>query len=79
MAKEGYKPGGTWGIDDRTGFKVRLRDLRKEWTGYRVDDPDRRNPQEFVRGRAERISVPDPRPEPADTFVSTNEVTAEDL
>jgi hypothetical protein len=38
-----------------------------------------RNAQDFVRGVADRQAVKDPSPEPADYFLSTNEVTSSSL
>lgn len=69
------------GICDRCGFEYPLSQLRKEWTGLKVcrADYDRRHPQEFVRGVADKQSVPDPRPEPAPVFVAPGDITAEDL
>ncbi len=59
-----------WGIDDRTGFKERLRDLRREpITGFRVKNPDKVNPQMFVRGVKDLQALRNARPEPADVFV----------
>lgn len=65
----GYKPGDFWRIDDHTGFKVRSSRTSKEWTGLISVDPDIRNPQDFVRGRADHQNVPDPRPEAANVFI----------
>jgi hypothetical protein len=38
-----------WGISDRSGFRYRLRDMRKEWTGQLVgpDEYDPKHPQLF--------------------------------
>lgn len=75
-----YVPGGTWGICDRCGFKFRLNELRKEWSGLMVCDadfdplPDTMKP---LRSGPEGLARPDARPEPTDTFVGT--VRPEDL
>ncbi len=69
-------------ICDRTGFKVKASQTRKEWNGLlvRVEDWEERHPQDFVRSIREKQFVDDPRPEPVeDTFVGPNDVTAEDL
>ena len=66
MADEHYIPGGFYRCCERCGFKRRHYDTRKEWTGlYVCADTcfEVRHPQDFVRGRADRQSVPDPRPE----------------
>ena len=79
MANEYYKPGDNWVIDDITGFKVRASETVKQWNGLRVhrDWAEMRNPQDFVRGVADLQRVPDPRPEAADRFLDTDEVTAD--
>lgn len=59
-------------IDDATGFKVPLRTLRKQWDGAMVVDPDKRNPQDFIRARPERLALQNPRPEAPDTFIADN-------
>lgn len=58
------------GIDDYTGFKVHLDTLQKDWQGLRTQDPDIRNPQDFVRGVKDNSSLPFARPEAPDTFVA---------
>lgn len=70
MSQEGYRKGDHWLIDARTGFRIRRSDARKEYTGAIVhkDDWEPRHPQEFVRGKRDRQAVPEPRPEPIDTF-----------
>lgn len=68
--RSGYRTGDFYRIDDRTGFAVRASRTVKEWDNQIVDrhDVDGRHPQDFVRGRAERQSVPDPRPDPDPIF-----------
>ena len=81
-AADFYKPGSWNRICDRCGFKRKAEDTRKEWTGLIVCRDgclDVRNPQDFVRGGHDRQRVPDPRPEAADDFLGTNEVTAASL
>ena len=66
-----YVPGGYWVIDDRTGFRVRASEARKEWTGLLVDGVDEyedRHPQDFVRARTDRQNVKNPRPPPPDVY-----------
>lgn len=77
----GYVPGDFWRQCDRCGFKTRSSQTKKEWTGLIVCGPcwEPRHPQDFVRGRPDRQAVQDPRPEQPDTFLDTNEVTADDL
>ena len=76
-----YIPGDFWRICDRCGGKFRQSETRKTWDGLWVckKDWEPRHPQDSIRGRGDRQSVPEPRPEPEDYFLSDNEVTAEDL
>jgi hypothetical protein len=69
-----YEPNA---IDPRSGFKVKLGDLVKEWNGDLVARKywDRRNPQDLVRGRADNQSLPYSRPEPPDNVVSLPRLT----
>jgi hypothetical protein len=57
-------------IDDWSGFKVPLGDLKKEWTGMYSVHPDTRNPQDYVRGVRDDQSLPFARPETPDSFVA---------
>lgn len=73
-------------ICDRCGFKYKARQLRKEWTGLRVcsgggtnDCFEQRHPQEKLRGKKDSQATKWSRPETPDYFLSTNEVTPEDL
>lgn len=69
-----------WVLCDRTGFKVHASETRKEWNGLRVWNEvyETRHPQDLIRGRKDDQSVPDPRTEPEDMFITTP-VTANDL
>jgi hypothetical protein len=72
---------GPWGICDRSGMKVRQRDMVTEWNGLRVARrfAEPRHPQDFVRGRPEDTSVKNARPEPPDVFLAPGDVTSSDL
>lgn len=61
-------------IDPRSGFKVPLSNLVREYTGELIDKRfvDRRNAQDFVRGRADKVALPHARPEPPDVFMALN-------
>ena len=78
---DGYIPGEFWRICDRCGQKVRQSETKKTWDGLWVchKDFELRHPQDFVKGRKDKQSVPEPRPEPTDYFLSDNEVTQESL
>jgi len=56
----------------KCGFRFRASETFKTWDGLWVCGPDFeiRHPQDFVRGRADHIAAPEPRPEPAEVFVS---------
>lgn len=77
----GYRHGDANAICDRCGFKYRLSELRKEWTGLKVCSPcwDPRHPQDFVRGVPDHQAVPGARPRPTDVFIGVNDVQPEDL
>ena len=59
------RPGDHLVVDDRTGFTVWARDVvRETLTGFvvRRGRQDPRHPQEFLRTRADKQAVRDPRP-----------------
>lgn len=76
-----YRPGDYYLICDYSGFKIRRSDARMTWDGMLVhrDYWEPRQPQDFVRGRADKIAVENPRPEGEDTFLDTNAVSVDDL
>ncbi len=66
-----YFKAGDWNaICDLCGFRYKASELKKNWKGEMVcpSDFELRHPQEFVRVRPEKISVPWARPE-SDLFV----------
>ena len=55
-----------YGISDRSGFRYRLKDMRKEWTGFLVgkDEWEEKQPQlEPIKTRPDPQALQDPRPE----------------
>lgn len=61
-----YIKGGTYGICDRCGFRFRLRELRKEWTGLMVcvADFDPRPPETRpAHVEPEGLPLPNARPD----------------
>lgn len=73
---------GAWNaICDRCGFEHKSYELSKEWTGLRVCSKcfEYRHPQDFVKGVPDRQSPPWTRPEAADNYLTTNEITEDDL
>ncbi len=57
-------------IDDYSGFKVPLSQLKKDWQGLYTVSPDVRNPQDFVRGVKDVQNLPFARPEAPNVFVA---------
>ncbi len=66
-------------IDDYSGFKVPLSHVRKDWQGLYSVSPDKRNPQDFVRGVRDNPALPFSRPETANTYVAVNIVWQDGL
>lgn len=64
-----------------SGFKVPVSELVKNWDGQMVwrKFSDVRNPQDFVRGVRDNQNLPVSQPESADVFLTTNQVTPDDL
>lgn len=80
--KKKLAPGDWFVRCDRTGFKVPASETRREWNGQIVWEGvyEPRHPQDFVRGVRDDQTVPFARPvNTEDTFLSTNEVTKDDL
>lgn len=77
--RDDYKHGDYNVICDKTGFKVKFSETRKEWNGLRVwkEVWEPRHPQDFVRGRVDKMSVYDPRPEGDNVFVDTDFILTE--
>ena len=73
-----------YGISDRTGFRFRLRDMRKEWNGLLVgpDEYEPKHPQlESPRVGADPQALRDPRPDQGEAlkvFVDPNTVETPD-
>lgn len=77
-----YRPGDFYRICDRCGYKVHASQTARTWDNlwvHRVGCFETRHPQDFVRGRVDVQAVREARPEATDTFLDTNEVTAESL
>lgn len=76
-----YKPGDHWVYCDRSGRKVRRSECKMTWDGLLVhkDYWEPRQPQDLVRGKADKIAVDNPRSEPDENYLTTNEVTADSL
>lgn len=69
-----------YGISDRSGFRYRLRDMRKEWTGALVgkDEFEPKHPQLMPRRhRPDAEALRDPRPdrkEPVVVYVGVRSI-----
>lgn len=76
-----YLPGAHSVLCDRTGFKVKSTQVRKQWDGLvvRSESWEPRHPQDLIRSVQDHQAVADPRPEDPDYFLTTNEVSTEDL
>ena len=75
--RDEYRRGDHNVIDDRTGFKRKRSECQFEWSGLLVhrSEWEPRHPQDFVKGRPDRQTVADPRPEPSsDTFISAGDI-----
>jgi hypothetical protein len=62
----------SWGISDRSGFRYRLRDMKKEWTGALVgkDEFEPKHPQLNPRKhRPDPQALRDPRPDRREPLV----------
>jgi hypothetical protein len=74
-----YIPGDYLMICDECGLTYRKSQMSQRWDKLWVckKDYEPRHPQEYVRGKADNISVPVPRPE-TETYISTP-ITQDDL
>jgi len=71
--KKNYFISGEWNITcDVCSKKIKANEAKQRWDGFIVCEKDyeTRQPQDFVRARQDKISVPFTRPIPA--FLSTN-------
>lgn len=71
-----------WGISDRSGFRYRLKDMKKEWTGALVgpDEFEPKHPQLYPpRAYPDPQALRNPRPdrkEPLEIYVGVPTVEA---
>ena len=68
--KEYFEPGQWNGVCQSCGFKFKSSQLRKRWDGLIVCEKDfeHRHPQDFVRARVDKITVPWTSPPPEDIY-----------
>jgi hypothetical protein len=78
-----FKSGDWVVLDDYSGFKVHASKCKRTWDGFVVQTKfwESRQPQDYVRGVKDKIATPPKftRPEGEDVFLTSNEVTADDL
>lgn len=70
--KKNYFSSGEWNVTcDVCSEKIKSSEARRRWDGLLVcsDDYEERHPQDFVRARMDKISVPFVRPIPILIFV----------
>jgi hypothetical protein len=64
---------GEWNlVCDRCSKKIKADESKLEWTGFIVcnDCYEQRHPQDFVKTRQDKISVPFSRPIPQEIFIA---------
>jgi len=71
MSKNYYLSGEFNLTCDRCSKKIKAHEAKHEWTGFIVcgDCFENRHPQDFVRTKQDKISVPFSRPIPQEIFV----------
>ena len=81
MANNYYIPGANNVICDRTGFKIKSFQSRKQWDNQivRSQSYESRHPQDLIESKQDSPGIQDSRPRAEDRFLSTNEVTKESL
>ena len=72
-----YKSGDWLVICDSCSKKIKASKSKERWDGFRVCSEcwEPRHPMDFIRARADKISVPFTRPQPADVFIDVPYVT----
>jgi len=71
MSKNYYVSGGFNVICDVCSKKIKASDAKHRWDGFVVcpEDYEQRHPQDFVKARQDKISIPFSRPRPLDAFI----------
>lgn len=72
-----YKSGDWLVICDFCSKKIKASKSKERWDGFRVCSEcwEPRHPMDFIRARADKISVPFTRPQPEDQFATVTYVT----
>jgi hypothetical protein len=66
---------GQWNvICDSCGRKIKSGIAKQRWDGFIVcpDDYEMRHPQDFVKSKTDKISVPFTRPIPTEIYIAVN-------
>jgi len=71
MPRNYYVSGGWNVICDSCGKKIKASEAKQRWDGLIVcpADFEMRQPQDFVKARSDKITVPFTRPRPTDLFI----------
>lgn len=67
-----YYVSGEWNVTcDVCSKKIKSSQAKQRWDGFIVcpEDYEQRHPQDFVKARTDKVSVPFTRPIPPDVFV----------
>ena len=74
MSRNHYVSGQFNVICDVCGKKIKAGEAKHRWDGFVVcpEDFEQRHPQDFVRARVDKITVPFLRPRPVDVFVNVD-------
>ena len=80
MSYTRFKLGQHNKLCDRTGFKIKNEETKKEWTNavVRRESWEERQPQDLIRSQPDNQVVPDPRDGGTDTFLAVD-VDPDDL
>lgn len=72
-----YKSGDWLVVCDSCSKKIKASKSKERWDGFRVCSEcwEPRHPMDFIRARADKISVPFTRPQPEDQFATVTYVT----
>ncbi len=76
-----YQPGAHNIICDRTGFKVKSTNARKQWNNLVVRSRsfEKRHPQDYIKAVKDQQAAKPSRPRPTDYFLDDNEATVDNL
>ncbi len=78
MSKGWIYKSGDWNIlCDVCALKTKASKTKERWDGFRVCPScfEQRHPMDYIKARADKISVPFTRPQPTDQFADASYVT----